>query len=238
MTDTRPGVDPFEKDASGGVGYLYTTTSQLSSRLAITRQQDLILAMADLKDRSVVDIGCGDGYYTIGYWDRGHPRSYVGVDPAASAINVAQGRRGDRPIEYRVLEDNKLPFDDRTFDVAIIQGVLHHADDPQGTIREALRVADEAVILEPNGLNPGLKVIEKPSPYHRKHNERSYTPRRLRAWIESAGGHVVDHKFAIFVPMFSPAWLARLMKAVEPAVEATPGLRTFGCSVYVLRAKH
>lgn len=238
MTDTRPGVDPFNTDAAAGDGYVYTTTSQLSSRLAVARQQDLILAMAHFKGKSVLDIGCGDGYYTLGYWDRGHPSRYVGVDPASNAIKVAQGKKGDRPIEYRVLEGKRVPFDDASFDIAVIQGVLHHADDPQETIREALRVARELVMLEPNGLNPGLKVIEKLSPYHREHNERSYSPRQLRTWVENAGGHVAEERFGLFVPMFSPAWLATVMKALEPAVEATPGLRAIGCSVYVMRATH
>jgi SAM-dependent methyltransferase len=236
VTDARPGVDPFNTDAAGGEGYIYTNTTQLSSRLAVARQQDLILAMGRFKGRSVLDIGCGDGYYTIGYWDRGQPSRFVGVDPAPNAIKVADRKRGERPIEYRVLDGKRVPFDDASFDVAIVQGVLHHADDPEATIHEALRVAREIVILEPNGLNPGLKVIEKVSPYHRRHNERSYTRRRLRGWVESGGGHVVEEKFALFVPMFSPDWLAKLMKAVEPAVEATPGLRALGCSVYVMRA--
>jgi SAM-dependent methyltransferase len=238
VTDTRPGVDPFNSDAAGGEGYVYTTTTQLSSRLAVARQQDLILAMGRLKGRSVLDIGCGDGYYTLGYWDRGQPLRFVGVDPAPNAIKVADRRRGERPIEYRVLDGKRVPFEDASFDVAIVQGVLHHADDPEETIREALRLAREIVILEPNGLNPGLKVIEKVSPYHRSHNERSYTPRRLRSWVESAGGHVAEERFGLFVPMFSPDWLAKLMKALEPAVEATPGLRAIGCSVYVMRATH
>ena len=116
-----------------------------------------------------------------------------------------------------------------------MQGVLHHSDDPAATIREALRVAEEIVILEPNGLNPGLKLLEKVSSYHREHNERSYTRRRLRGWVEEAGARVVDEKFAIFVPIFSPDWLARGMRALEPVVESVPGLRAVGCSVYVLR---
>jgi hypothetical protein len=36
--------------------------------------------------------------------------------------------------------------------------------------------------------------------------------------------------------MLCPAWLAKALKTVEPAVEATPGLRVFGCNIYVMRA--
>lgn len=233
---TGQGIDPFNADAAGGVGYVYTTGDQLSSRHVLARHLELILGAARMEGRSVIDIGCGDGFSTLKFWDQAHPARMAGVDPAPNAIKVADRNRGERPIDFRVLDGKRVPFDDGSFDVAIVQGVLHHADDPQSTIREALRVAREVVILEPNGLNPGLKVLEKVSRYHREHHERSYTRRRLRSWVEAAGGRVTEERFAVFVPIFSPDWLARAMQAMEPAVEATPGLRALGCSVYVMHA--
>jgi ubiquinone/menaquinone biosynthesis C-methylase UbiE len=233
----RSGIDPFNADAGGGEGYVYTTADQFSSRYAVARHLELIVEVGKLEGRSVIDVGCGDGFYTVRFWDRVHPSRMAGVDPAPNAIMVADRKRAERPIEFRAFDAKRVPFEDSSFDVAILQNVLHHADDPQATIREALRVAREIVILEPNGMNAGLKVIEKVSPYHREHNERSYTRRRLRGWVENAGGRVADEKFALFVPMFSPEWLAKAMKAVEPVLEATPGLRALGCSVYVMRAK-
>ena len=238
MSTPRSGIEPFDIDAAGGEGYQYTTADRFSTRHVLARHQQLILAMGRLTGRSVIDIGCGDGFSTLHFWDSAHPSRLAGVDPAPNAIKVANNKKGDRPIEFRVLDGDRVPFDDRSFEVAVIQGVLHHADDPSRTIREGLRVASEIVILEPNGLNPGLKALEKVSTYHREHNERSYSRRRLRGWVEAAGGRVADEKFAIFVPIFSPDWLAKSMRALEPLVEATPGLRAVGCSVYVLRGTH
>ena len=237
-TSPRQGIDPFNTDASGGEGYIYTTAGQFSSRHVLARHLELILEVARIENRSVVDIGCGDGFSTFRFWDEARPARLAGVDPADNAIKVADRKKGERPIEFRVLENNRVPYDDAAFDVAIVQGVLHHADDPQATIREGLRVAKDIVILEPNGLNPGLKLLEKVSSYHREHNERSYTRRRLTGWVEKAGGRVIAERFGVFVPIFSPGWLARPMAFLEPAVEATPGLRAIGCSVYVMRATH
>jgi hypothetical protein len=121
--------------------------------------------------------------------------------------------------------------------VALVQSVLHHDDTPVDLIREAFRLAPQIVIHEPNGNNLGLKIIEKASRYHREHHEKSYTSRQLRRWIEEAGGQVVYWQFAGFVPMFCPDPLARLMKAVEPLVERTPGLKALACSVSVVVAK-
>jgi SAM-dependent methyltransferase len=232
----NPNVAPFEQDAVAHGGYVYTLAERLSCRLATGRSLEVILETGQLTGRSVLDVGCGDGFYTIGYWDRGRPGALTGVDGAAAAVRVAREKRESRPIRFEVADVHELPFPDNSFDLALIQSTLHHDDDPAGIIREAFRVAPVILIHEPNGNNPGLKVIEKVSRYHREHGEKSYGSRQIERWVEAAGGEVQWRQFAGFVPMFSPDWLARLMKAVEPLMEATPGLRALGCSVFVLVA--
>ena len=37
-------------------------------------------------------------------------------------------------------------------------------------------------VIEPNGYNPVLKVLEKVSRYHIEHEERSFFPATLHAW--------------------------------------------------------
>ena len=51
---------------------------------------------------------------------------------------------------------NKLPFKDRSFSLVFEWEVLHHVDDPFGTVKEISRLADEYfVLIEPNRQNPG-----------------------------------------------------------------------------------
>jgi len=182
-------------------------------------------------------VGCGDGFYTIGYWDRGQPRALTGVDAAAAAVRVAREKSETRTIRFEVADVHALPFPNNSFDLALIQSTLHHDNDPASIIREAFRVAPVIVIHEPNGNNPGLKVIEKVSRYHREHGEKSYSSRQIVRWVEEAGGEVQWRRYAGFVPMFCPDWLARAMKTVEPLLESVPGLRALGCAVLVLVAK-
>lgn len=229
--------EAFDRDVTQHGGYIYLTNDRLSSRLATDRQFELILGLAHLKGRKVLDVGCGDGTFSVRYWDLGHPSRLVGIDPADKAIAVANSRKGDRPIEFIVGTGDLLPYRDREFDIAIFQGVLHHADNPAHVIREVLRVAPEIVVVEPNGYSPVLKVIEKASSYHRAHHERSYTSRTLDRWVREAGGDVLDRRFGILVPVFCPNWLARVLKRLEPLVEAMPLVRRVACAVYAFRAR-
>jgi len=233
---TEPSWAVFDRDAQAHSGYLYTATSRLSSRLATQRSTEAILAGGRFGGRSVLDVGCGDGFYSNRFWDATAPKSWVGIDPAEHAIRVANAGKGERPIRFEVGDAHRLAYADNSFDIVLVQSILHHDDDPRQTLREAFRVASEVLIHEPNGNNVGLKIIQVASRYHREHGEKSYTTRRMRRWIEAAGGKVVELRFAGFVPMFSPDLMARTMKAMEPWLERAPGFRALACSVYVMVA--
>jgi SAM-dependent methyltransferase len=126
-----------------------------------------------------------------------------------------------------------LPYPDDSFDVAYFRTVLHHMDDPVAALREALRVAPLLLVIEPNGYNPGVKVIERCSSYHIEHEEKSFAPKRLDRWVGEVGGEVVSRQWVGLVPMFSPDWVAKITHRVEPVLERLPVLRAVGCAVYV-----
>jgi SAM-dependent methyltransferase len=233
----RPNApDIFDRDVAAEGGYIYALGDRLSSRLATARWFELMLDLVDLENQTVIDIGCGDGSSTIRLHDVGRPRWMVAVDPARGAIGAASARRGDREIVFLVGDGNHLPLPNDSVDVAILQAVLHHDVDPASTLHEALRVAGTVVCLEPNGYSPFLKILEKVSGYHRAHDERSYTGRRLRTWVEAAGGHITAGRLGVAVPMFCPDWAARLLKLAEPVIERMPLLNRLLCAVYVFRA--
>jgi len=231
-----PSVEAFNRDAVEHAGYLYNNQEHLSSRLATTRWWEVLTALSDISALSVIDIGCGDGYWTIKFYDELRPSQMVGIDAAPAAIALAVDRSGSRSIQFQVADAHHLPFPDDSFDVALLQAVLHPDDEPWDIICEAFRVARKIVVLEPNGNNLGLKLIERVSQYHQQHHERSYRPHVLQRWVEDAGGRIVARKLAGFVPMFCPDWMARSMKALEPVVESIPGIRELGCAIYVFVA--
>lgn len=225
--------DAFNRDVQQNTGYLYTTNASLSSELSNRRLTDATLAAVDFRQKRVVDIGCGDGTYTIDLFDRGHPCSIHGTDPARAAIIAAREKIGARQIEFDVHSAYALPWADNAFDLAHVRGVLHHLERPQDALREALRVASTVLIIEPNGLNIGLKVIERVSSYHREHQEKSYSPSRIDKWVRQLGGRVTSRQWVGLVPFFCPNWIARSLKRLEPLVEAMPVGRRFGCGQYV-----
>lgn len=227
---------PFNQDVSRNDGYLYTTNSSLSSRIASRRHSDAILAAANFQGKRVIDVGCGDGSLTVELYDSGSPASIYAFDPAPNAVEVARRKTGGRQIAFEVASAYNIPCPDNSFDIAHLRGVLHHMDRPFDALGESLRVASTAVVLEPNGYNLGLKLIEKLSTYHREHDEKSYPPHRVESWLRELGGRVQVRDWVCFVPYFCPDWFAHATKALEPLVESIPLIGRFACGAVVMVA--
>jgi ubiquinone/menaquinone biosynthesis C-methylase UbiE len=236
QTQTRHEWAPFDHDVAANAGYLYTTNASLSSRIANARHGAAILAAHDFRGKRVIDIGCGDGASSVELYDQGKPRWLHGLDPAASAVAIARRKTGRRNVTFETASAYQIPWADDHFDVAHLRGVLHHMDRPFDALREALRVARTIVVLEPNGYNLALKVIEKLSRYHREHGEKSYPPARIDRWAGRLGARVIHRAWVCLVPVFCPDWLARSLHAVEPVAEATPVARRLACGAYVMVA--
>lgn len=224
---------PFDRDVEALGSYVYTRGTKLSSVLAMARQSRAINEAADFAGANVVDIGCGDGAATITLYDDNHPASVVGVDPAANAIEAARRRVGERNIRFAAESAYDLPYPDQSFDIAHLRGVLHHMDRPERAVAEAARIARIVLVLEPNGYNPVLKLIEKTSRYHIEHGERSFPPRLIDNWLMAQGFEIVYRRYSGLVPYFCPDGPARVLAKVEPAVERLPLLRALGCGAYV-----
>lgn len=232
----KSAVAAFAHDIETNAGYLYSTNARLSSVMANRRITDITLAVADFRGKRVLDIGCGDGTYSFELFDRGQPLSMHGIDPAREAIGIARQKVSGRNMTFEVSSAYAVPDATDSFDIAYLRGVLHHMDRPIDALREALRVARMLIVIEPNGYNPILKLIEGFSRYHIEHHERSYSPGTLVRWINRGGGNVHMRRYAGIVPMFCSDWLASLLKTIEPAAEKLPLVNTFGCAVHVFVA--
>jgi SAM-dependent methyltransferase len=228
------GPEPFDRDVALNEGYRYTTNAPLSSRLANDRLTDATLDLVPLAGRSLIDVGCGDGTYTADLARRGSPSRVVGVDPSPGAVEAA-GRRHPE-LRFEVGDARWLEATPERFDVAVARGVLHHTDDPARLVRAIGRVAETVVVIEPNGWNPVLKVIERASAYHRAHGERSWRSTVIDGWLREAGFRPASRLYAGLVPFFCPEPAARLLKALEPLVESAGALGRPALAVYVVRA--
>lgn len=230
-------VSEFNADIETNDGYLYSTSDQLSCILANRRISEGIIDMAGLKGKKVLDIGCGDGVYSIELLNAG-ALEVIGLDAADNAVLCARKKaEGLEGIRFEAANIYELEKPAKPYDVAIVRGILHHLYEAEKAIEVISKMAREIIVLEPNGYNPVLKILEKVSPYHIEHEEKSYSPRCLNRWFENCGGQIIETRYIGLVPMFCPDIFARFLKKVEPNVESVPGIRNICCGQYLMKIK-
>lgn len=133
---------------------------------------DAILKLVKPGSR-VLDVGCGDG--TIGESLRVNNNDVYGVDISAQAVTLAL----ERGIKASVcdIENDNLPFPEKTFDFVVAAEIIEHVFDTDGflgKIRNVLKTGGCLVLTTPNlaslgrriflfqGRNPLIEVASRP----------------------------------------------------------------------------
>lgn len=233
----KQNVSVFNENVNENGGFLYTTNASFSSNVANKRISDAIYRHIKPEYKTLVDIGCGDGVYTNEIKQNFPHLTVVGFDPATKAIEKAQVRFPDVSFTSQSLLDVNGPTAGKRFDVGVIRGVLHHLTDQEEAIRNAFRLTDNIIIMEPNGNNPILKLIEKTSKYHIEHEEQSFLSPTLKKWIRNAGGEVTAFDYVGYVPFFFPTGPAKVIYAMQPFLEKIPVLKHIFSAQFIIAAK-
>jgi DNA-binding transcriptional ArsR family regulator len=89
----------------------------------------------------VADLGCGEGYLTVeaARW----ARTVIAVDRSKAVLERARGlarRRGVSNVIWKRGELERLPVADASVDVALLSQALHHAEQPEKALGEAVRI--------------------------------------------------------------------------------------------------
>lgn len=236
----KENVHRFDDDVRKTGAYVYTS-DKISSKYANSRISEAIKENYSFTDRSILDIGCGDGTYTLEFPPLG-VKEILGIDPAEEAVKSANIKARDAnfndiaKFEVGDIYNLNKQLNGRYFDCVILRGVLHHLPDPEKAIKCISSLADTIIILEPNGYNPVLKLLERFSQYHIDHEERSFFPSTLQSWCKKAGLEIQTTQMINLVPMFCPNWMAQTFKILEPVVERIPLVRQIGCGQNIIVA--
>lgn len=89
-----------------------------------------------------MDVGCSDGATAAMVWNASDKvESIYGIDPYLPVNKTLM-------IPASTYDGVTIPFDDKTFDVALSGFILHHSENPSAIIGEMRRVARRVVIAE------------------------------------------------------------------------------------------
>lgn len=190
----------------GGAAVLLVAALMRHGRLADVRARQKVRAFADtfrsLPDTAsahpptVLDIGCSEG--ALG----AHVSHEYGFD--VTLTDLDSGGTSTTNLPFRVCTPTRLPFKDNAFDAALLVFVLHHADNPEAVMQEALRVSRHRVlVLESVAYHPvqrrllgwtdtAVNAIRSGGGMAPPHPETYRCTADWSAWMYEQGADVVD----------------------------------------------
>jgi tRNA (mo5U34)-methyltransferase len=147
----------------------------------------------DLKDKLILDVGCGNGYYMYRMLGAG-AKAVVGIDPyllfAMQFLAVNRYVKTDA-VAVLPLKLEDMPDGNGQFDTVFSMGILYHRRDPQEhleQLRSFLRQGGELVIETIVLDKPGSEVLVPQGRYAKMRNVWNIpTTDLLAEWLENAG---------------------------------------------------
>ena len=164
---------------------------------------DYIDRLAPLKDRRIIDIGCGGGLLTEGMASRG--AHVIGIDMGKAPLTIARLHQHESglDIDYRQTTAEQMAAEQGgSFDSVTCLEMLEHVPDPAGVIAACAQLIkdDGFVFLSTINRNPkaylfavvGAEYLLRLLPKGTHDYTKFIRPSEMERWARAAGLQLVD----------------------------------------------
>jgi len=190
---------------------------------------------------SVLELGCGAGYFTRELARSG--ADIVAIDVSPELLEIARASCPAPNVRYEIQNAYALSYPDAGFDSVVGSSVLHHLEIEEA-LREIYRVLKPGGTIcftEPNMLNPQI-AIQKNVPWVKRKlgdspDETAFFRWPLRRLLEITGYREVRIDPFDFLHPQTPVPLVNRLDAVGRFLESVPVISEFAGSLYIRAVK-
>ncbi|OGX08855.1 MAG: hypothetical protein A2Z88_09925 [Omnitrophica WOR_2 bacterium GWA2_47_8] len=200
-----------------------------------------LLASSITAEMSVLEVGCGAGFFTCEIAKTGAKITAVDISP--DLLKLAYRQVKDKNVTFMVGDAHNLNFIDNYFDIIVGSSILHHLEVEQA-LKEFYRVlkpGGSICFTEPNMLNPQIFLERNVSVLREKmHNspdETAFIRWRLKKQLAEHG--FSDIRIVPF-DFLHPLVSVNLIPAFERIggfLERVPGVSEIAGSLYITAVK-
>ena len=190
---------------------------------------------------SVLELGCGTGYFTRELMRSG--AEIVAIDVSPELLEIASANCSVPNVRYEIQNAHELSYPEGVFDCVVGSSVLHHLE-IQEALREMYRVlkpGGRISFTEPNMLNPQI-AIQKNVPWVKRKlgdspDETAFFRWPLRRLLEETGYRDVRIDPFDFLHPKTPVPLVNRLDALGRFFENVPVMSEFAGSLYIRAIK-
>lgn len=172
--------------------------------------------LAPLEGRTVLDVGCGNGYHCLRMHGAGATR-VIGIDPSPRFVvqfYMLKKYLGDIPVDVLPIGIEALPAAMEAFDTTFSMGVFYHRRSPMDHLRElrdTLRPGGE-LVLETLVIEGGAGEVLVPEGRYAMMNNVWFLPSAatLQIWLRKCGFtdvRLVDESVTTIEEQRSTDWM-------------------------------
>ena len=129
----------------------------------------------NLHNKKVLDFGCGTGWASIIYAEKGAIVTGLDISDESIKISIENARQKGFEDKIKFIKGFAEDFVfEEEFDLILGIGILHHTDLKlvSNTIHKALKQGGKALFLEPLDHNPFIKLFRIITPWRRSKDEK------------------------------------------------------------------
>ena len=190
---------------------------------------------------TVLELGCGTGYFTQELARSG--ADVVAIDVSPELLEIARSNCSAPNVRYQIENAYALSYPEAVFDSVVGSSVLHHLEIAAAirNIYRALKPGGTIYFTEPNMLNPQI-AIQKNVPLIKQKlgdspDETAFFRWPLRRLLEQTGYRDVRIDPFDFLHPKTPVPLINRVNALSRFLEKVPVVSEFAGSLYIRAAK-
>jgi SAM-dependent methyltransferase len=190
---------------------------------------------------TVLEIGCGTGYFTRELTRRG--ADIVAIDVSPDLLEIAKAKYSAPNVRYEIQNACALTYADATFDSVVGSSILHHLEIEEALreIHRVLKPGGTIYFTEPNMLNPQI-AMQKNIPWIKRRlgdspDETAFFRWPLRRLLEQTGYRDVRIDPFDFLHPKTPVPLIDRLNALGRFLENLPVISEFAGSLYISAVK-
>jgi 2-polyprenyl-3-methyl-5-hydroxy-6-metoxy-1,4-benzoquinol methylase len=190
---------------------------------------------------TVLELGCGTGYFTRELARSG--ADIIAIDVSPELLGIARANHSLPNIRYEVQNAYALSYPDAMFHSVVGSSILHHLEIEEALreTRRVLKPGGTIYFTEPNMLNPQI-AIQKNIPWIKRKlgdspDETAYFRWALRRLLEQTGYSDVRIDPFDFLHPKTPVPLIDRLDTVSRFLERVPVVSEFAGSLYIRAAK-
>jgi ubiquinone/menaquinone biosynthesis C-methylase UbiE len=190
---------------------------------------------------TVLELGCGTGYFTRELARSG--ADIIAIDVSPDLLEIARANSPAPNVHYQIQNAYALSYSDAAFDSVVGSSVLHHLDIEEA-LREIYRVLKPGGTIcftEPNMLNPQI-AIQKNVPWVKRKlrdspDETAFFRWPLRRLLDVTGYRDVRIEPFDFLHPKTPVPLVDRLNFLGRFLESVPVISEFAGSLYIRAVK-